>query len=189
MSTGGLTQPGHPIYDLKLEEIQNCSQIQVKMDCCTNDGCNWNLTTASGDLTWSDYTGGASLPSSSATVASARWRLYQNVWKSGNFGNLWKPGYNFSLLLFQHRELLDSLVHNRARRRRPPLLPLLLLLHQVSRVAASFKISRPFYRFSRLILHSEFSIKKTVQCYYILSQLQSKQACQARGLTWRPRCF
>ena len=101
------------------------------MDCCTNDGCNWNLTTASGDLTWSDYTGGASLPSSSATVASARLRLYQTCLKSGYFGNLLQPGYNFAFLLFQHRELLDSVVHNRSRRRRPPLLPLLLLLHQV----------------------------------------------------------
>ena len=35
------------------------------MDCCTNDGCNWNHTTASGDLAYSTYTNGAALPTSS----------------------------------------------------------------------------------------------------------------------------
>ena len=56
---------------------------------------------------------------------------------------------------FQYRELMDSVVHNRPRRGRPPLLPLLLLLHQVRLQigAASFGLSRPFYRFSKIIEH------------------------------------
>ena len=42
------------------------------MACCTNDGCNWNETTATGDLAFSAYTDGAALPTSSGgNVASA----------------------------------------------------------------------------------------------------------------------
>lgn len=59
---------------------------EVKMDCCTNDGCNWNHTTASGDLTYSEYTGGASLPSST-NVASA------------SIGSSWIPWFIIGLVV------------------------------------------------------------------------------------------
>ena len=49
---------------LKFVTMKITSPCQVEFHCCTNDGCNWNLTTASSDISWSDYAGGASLPTS-----------------------------------------------------------------------------------------------------------------------------